>query len=54
MLCELMEKEYHSKSLKWHISRITDNVEEIRNLLDTISGQDPLRNRLRFFDFEEE
>ncbi len=43
---ELMEKEFRSKKLKWHVSKITDNVEEIRNLLDTIPGQDPERNRL--------
>ncbi|MGB1217879.1 MAG: hypothetical protein ACPG5P_08370, partial [Saprospiraceae bacterium] len=43
---ELIEAEYQRKSLHWHISKITDNVEEIRNLLDTIPGQEPERNRL--------
>ncbi|MEN0047796.1 MAG: KilA-N domain-containing protein [Bacteroidota bacterium] len=47
---ELMEKEYHRKNLEWHISKITDNVEEIRNLLDTIPGQNPQRNRLRYLE----
>ena len=43
---ELMEKEYQRKNLEWHISKITDNVDEIRNLLDTIPGQKNNRNRL--------
>lgn len=44
---ELLEAEFERKSLRWHISKITDNVEEIRNLLDTIPGQEPERNRIR-------
>lgn len=28
-----------SQSFKWHISKITDNIDEARNLLDTIPGQ---------------
>ena len=50
---ELMEKEYHSRNLQWHVSKITDNVEEIRNLLDTIPGQDPQRNRLKRLEGED-
>ncbi|MFN4256779.1 MAG: hypothetical protein ACK4Q5_17400 [Saprospiraceae bacterium] len=42
----MKEEEFSQKSLKWHISKITDNVEEIRNLLDTIPGQTPDQNRL--------
>ena len=34
------------RNLKWHISKITDNIEEVRNLLDTIPQQEPDRNRL--------
>lgn len=49
---ELIEEKYRHKNLEWHISKITDNVEEIRNLLDTIPGQDPLRNRLRYLEEE--
>ena len=44
---ELIEEQYRIKNLEWHISRITDNVEEIRNLLDTTPGQHPDRNRLK-------
>ncbi len=43
----LKTEEMGRRSLEWHISRITDNVEEIRNLLDTIPGQRPERNRLQ-------
>lgn len=43
---DLVEKEYQRKNLKWHISKITDNVEELRNLLDTIPHQEERRNRL--------
>ena len=51
---ELLEREFQRKSLKWHISKITDNVEEIRNLLDTIPGQEPERNRIAQTADEEE
>jgi len=34
------------KNLEWHISKITDNIDEVRNLLDTIPGQKSERNRL--------
>ncbi len=43
----LKEEEFQKKNLEWHVSKITDNVEEIRNLLDTIPGQKPDRNRLQ-------
>ncbi len=43
----LKKEESDRKNLKWHVSKITDNVEEIRNLLDTIPGQDKKRNRLK-------
>lgn len=49
----LKEEEFKRKNLKWHISKITDNVEEIRNLLDTIPHQDDDRNRLKSFTEEE-
>lgn len=42
----LKMEEFDRRNLEWHISKITDNVEEIRNLLDTIPGQHPERNRL--------
>ncbi len=42
----LKEEEFQRRNLQWHISKITDNVEEIRNLLDTIPHQKPSRNRL--------
>jgi len=43
----LMEQEFQRKNLKWHISKLTDNVDEMRNLLDTIPFQEPERNRLK-------
>jgi len=42
----LKEEEADRKQLEWNIRKITDNVDEIRNILDTIEGQDPNRNRL--------
>ena len=44
---ELVEQEHRRQSLKWHISKITDNIEEVRNLLDTIPFQAEDRNRLK-------
>lgn len=43
---KLVEERADVRNLKWHISKITDNIEEVRNLLDTIPQQDPDRNRL--------
>ena len=45
---ELMQREFSRQNLEWHISKITDNIDEIRNLLDTIPGQLPERNRLKY------
>ena len=42
----LKEEESQLKNLQWHISKITDNIEEVKNLLDTIPGQLPELNRL--------
>lgn len=42
----MKEREFSKKSLAWHLEKITNNIEEVRNLLDTIPGQDPERNRL--------
>ncbi len=42
----LKREEFDQKNLEWHISKITDSVEEVRNLLDTIPGQMPDRNRI--------
>lgn len=44
----MKEKEFSKKSLAWHLEKITNNIEEVRNLLDTIPGQHPDRNRLNF------
>lgn len=49
----LKEEESRIYNLKWHISKITDNIEEVRNLLDTIPGQEPARNRLNFLRQDE-
>ena len=46
----LKEMEYNQKSLEWHISRITDNVDELRNLLDTIPHQNSERDRTKKID----
>jgi len=43
---ELLAREFSRKNLEWHISKITDNIEEARNLLDTIPFQNPDRNRI--------
>ena len=40
------------QNLEWHISKITDNIEEVRNLLDTIPSQNPSRNRLILLEEE--
>ena len=50
---ELMQEEFSRRSLQWHISKITDNIDEVRNLLDTIPGQLPELNRLNYLDEEE-
>lgn len=42
----LKEQEFSQKNLQWHISKITDNIDEVRNLLDTIPGQKPERRHL--------
>lgn len=49
----LKKQEFNQKNLKWHISKITDNIEEVRNLLDTIPGQESSRNRIRGMEDED-
>lgn len=49
----LKKEEYRAKNLEWHIERITDLVDEARNWLDTVPGQQPNRNRLAAFDTPE-
>lgn len=51
---ELIESDFDRRNLKWHISKITNNIDEVRNLLDTIPGQAPDRNRLNFIDEKED
>jgi len=46
----LKKDEANRQQLEWNVKKITDNVEEIRNILDTIEGQDPSRNRLKGLD----
>ena len=50
---ELMYREFNRQNLEWHISKLTDNVDEMRNLLDTIPGQNITRNRLNQASEEE-
>ena len=42
----LKQEEFSHKNLEWHLSKITNNIDEVRNLLDTIPGQLPELNRL--------
>jgi len=51
---ELIERDFNRRDLEWHVSKITDNIDEVRNLLDTIPGQVPERNLLNFSKTEEE
>ena len=51
---DLLEQDFQRKNLSWHISKLTDNVDEMRNLLDTIPYQDSKRNRLKGFSDESE
>jgi len=46
----LKEEEFERKNLEWHISKITDNVDELRNLLDTIPLQKEERNRIKLLE----
>lgn len=43
LLLEAQEK----RSLEWHVSKLTDCADEMRNLLDTIPGQKTEPNRLK-------
>lgn len=49
----LKEEEAQRLSLEWHISKITDNIDEVRQLLDTIPFQRPQNNRIKGFLEEE-
>jgi len=49
----LKKEEFSRQNLQWHISKITDNIDEVRNLLDTIPGQLPELNRLNYRKEEE-
>ena len=40
------------QNLEWHLSKITDNIDEVRNLLDTIPGQLPKHNRIKDLEGE--
>ena len=48
----LKKEEFQQKNLEWHISKITDNIDEVRNLLDTIPFQNQERNRIRGLEEE--
>lgn len=43
---KMLEAESERRSLEFHISKITDHIDEARNWLDTIPYQDADRNRL--------
>lgn len=42
----LAQNEIDRKNLEYHITRITDGIDEVRNWLDTIPGQRQDRNRI--------
>lgn len=42
----LKEEEANRLNLEWHVEKITNNIDEVRNLLDTIPGQKDL-NRIK-------
>ncbi len=42
----LKAEEAQLKNLQWHVSKLTNIIDEARNLLDTIPGQNPEMNRL--------
>ncbi len=44
----LKSEEFSLKSLEWHLTKITNNIDEVRNLLDTIPGQRADLNRLNY------
>ena len=44
---DLLAAEFDRRNLEWHTSKITDNIDEVRNLLDTIPFQQEDRNRLK-------
>ncbi len=50
----LKREEFNHQGLEWHVRMITDRIEDVRNLLDTIPGQDQTRNRLNYYFTEEE
>jgi len=50
----MKEEEAKRLNFKWHIQKITNNIDEVRNLLDSIPGQLPELNRLKSLDTKEE
>jgi len=50
----LKEEESDQKNLKWHVSMITEHIDEVRNLLDSIPGQKEKYNRISKASKEEE
>lgn len=50
----LMDEEANRRNIEWHLSKITDNIDEVRQLLDTIPGQHPRHQRIDTSSTEEE
>ncbi len=44
----MKEAEANDGNLGWHVGKLTDLIDEARNLLDTVPGQSPERNRLNW------
>ena len=46
----LLDNEINRRQLKFDIQKITENIDEIRNILDGIDGQDPKMDRRKGID----
>ena len=40
---QLIEEAFDRKNLEWHVTKVTDLLDEARNWMDTIPGQEPSR-----------
>lgn len=46
-LIQQFQRSEKLNSIRWHIAKITDSIDEARIMLDTIPYQEPARNRIR-------
>lgn len=47
---QLKTEQYNQKNLGFHVKRITDSIDEVRNWLDTFPRQEPNRSRQKYID----